>query len=211
MKSGLVTNCVCRSALGPCLLSGRKLIGISNLRAGIRVGIEYSSFLGRCSGWAVVNTQAHREHIAVENLERQEFIPYCPLVKRRRSHARRVTDTLRPLFPGYVFVKINPGEGRWRLMLSTFGVRSVVRCGAEVSLLDDNFIQAIRARELDGVVARPESPYRVGQEVRMSGGSFDGLVGTIIALHERERLTVLMQMLGGAVKVHLSEDRLSPV
>jgi transcriptional antiterminator RfaH len=96
-------------------------------------------------------------------------------------------------------------------MLSTFGVRSVVRCGAEVSLLDDNFIQAIRARETDGVIARPESPYRIGQEVRMSGGAFDGLVGTIIALHERERLTVLMQMLGGTVKVHLYEDQLSPV
>ena len=96
-------------------------------------------------------------------------------------------------------------------MLSTFGVRSIIRCGAEVSLLDENFVRAIRAREVDGVVVRPENPYQVGQEVRMSGGAFDGLVGTIIALHERERLTVLMQMLGGAVKVHLYEDQLSPV
>jgi transcriptional antiterminator RfaH len=175
------------------------------------VHIETTGQLGRRSGWAVVNTQPHREHIAVENLERQEFIPYCPLIKRRRSHARRVTYTLRPLFPGYVFVKINPNEGRWRPMLSTFGVRSIVRCGSELSLLDDNFVQAIRAREVDGVIARPESPFRIGQEVRMSGGAFDGLVGTIIALHERERLTVLMQMLGGAVKVHLYEDQLSPV
>ncbi len=172
---------------------------------------EYGSFLGERWGWAVVNTQPHREHIAVENLQRQDFIPYCPLIQRRRRHARRVMDVLRPLFPGYLFVKVNPDRERWRPMLSTLGVRSIVRCGGEVSLLEDGFIQAIRAREVDGVVSRPQSPYQVGQEVRRNGGAFDGLVGTIIELHERERLTVLMQMLGGAVKVRLNEGQLSPV
>ncbi len=52
---------------------------------------------------------------------------------------------------------------------------------------------------------------QVGQEVRMTGGALDGLVGTIIELHERERLTVLIQMLGGAVKIRLHEAQLSPV
>ena len=172
---------------------------------------EYGHYLGRPTGWAVVNTQPHREHIALENLQRQEFIPYCPLVKRRRRHARRVTDVLRPLFPGYLFVKINPDAERWRPMLSTFGVRSVVRCGDKVSLLDDIFVQALRAREVEGVISRPQSPYQIGQEVRVSGGVFDGLVATILELHEPDRLTVLMQLLSRAVKVRLDEGQISPV
>ena len=172
---------------------------------------EYGLYLGRRFGWAVVNTQPHREHIAVENLQRQEFIPYCPLIKRRHRHARRANDVLRPLFPGYLFVKINPDLTRWRPMLSTFGVRSVVRCGEEVSLLDDAFVQALRAREIDGVISRPASPYQIGQEVRVTDGAFGGLVATIIEMHERDRLTVLMQLLSRVVKVRLDESQVTSV
>jgi transcriptional antiterminator RfaH len=174
------------------------------------VRTEYSHFLQGRTGWVVINTQPHREQIAVENLLRQDFLPYCPLIKRRRRHARRVTDVLRPLFPGYLFVKINPDLERWRPMLSTLGVRCVVRCGDKVSLLDDAFVQAIRAREVEGVISRPVSPYQEGQEVRVSGGAFDGLVATIVEMHPPDRLTVLMQLLNRTVRVRLDEGQISP-
>ena len=57
--------------------------------------------------WAAVNTQPHREQVAHANLERQGFVTYCPVVRRRRSHARRVDEVLRPLFPGYLFVNVS--------------------------------------------------------------------------------------------------------
>ncbi|MGZ5916982.1 MAG: transcription termination/antitermination protein NusG [Methyloceanibacter sp.] len=172
---------------------------------------EYGHYSARPTGWAVINTQPHRERIALENLQRQEFTPYCPIVKRRLRHARRVVDVLRPLFPGYLFVKINPEVERWRPMLSTFGVRNVVRCHDKVSLLDDAFVQALRAREVEGVISRPQSPYQIGQEVRISGGAFDGLVATIVEMHAQDRLTVLMQILSRAVNVRIDEDQISPV
>lgn len=196
----------------PCDAAEQKLVRHSFRTIAIDggfVGTEYGHYLGRRCGWAVVNTQPHREQIAVENLQRQEFVPYCPLVRRRHRHARRVADVLRPLFPGYLFVRIKPDLERWRPMLSTVGVRSVVRCGEKVSLLDDAFVHAIRAREVDGVISRPECPYRIGQQVRVSGGAFDGLVATIVEMHERDRLTVLMQILSRTVKVRLDESQVS--
>lgn len=153
----------------------------------------------------------HREHIALEHLQRQDFWAYCPLIKRRRSHARRVSDVMRPLFPGYLFVRINPTAQRWRPLLSTHGVRSLVRCGDELSLLGDDFVRELKAREVDGVIARPASPYHVGQQVRVAGGAFDGLIATIVELNERDRLTVLMQLLSRSVKVRLDEGQISPV
>ena len=172
---------------------------------------EYGHYLGHAVGWAVVNTQPHKEHIALENLQRQDFRAYCPLIKRRRSHGRRVTETLRPLFPSYVFVRIKPDAQRWRPLLSTHGVRTLVRCGDQLSLIDDAFVQSLKAREVDGVIARPPSPYRIGQQVRMAGGAFDGLVATIVEMHERDRLTVLMQLLSRDVKVSIDECQISPV
>ena len=130
---------------------------------------------------------------------------------RRRTHARRTCDVLRPLFPGYLFVQVNPEIDRWRPMLSTFGVRSVLRCGDRLSFIDDAFIESLKAREIDGVITRPSSPYQVGQEVRLSGGAFDGMVATIIDMDERDRLTVLMDLLNRPVRVKVDERQIAPV
>ena len=54
-------------------------------------------------------------------------------------------------------------------------------------------------------------PYRVGQQIRLAGGAFDGLVATIIEMHERDRLTVLMDLLNRPVKVKVEETQVAPV
>jgi len=173
--------------------------------------IEYSDYCGAPFDWAVINTHPHREQFAVENLQRQEFRVYCPFIRRQRRHARRVSEVLRPLFPGYLFAQVNPDSQRWRPMLSTFGVRNVVQCGDRLSLIDDAFIQSLMDREVNGAIARPKSPYQVGQEVRIAGGAFDGLVATILDMDERDRLTVLMDLLNRPVKVKIDERQISPV
>src|SRR5262249_29633278 len=68
--------------------------------------------------WIAINTHPHREHIALENLRRQQFEAYCPMLRKRRSHARRVELVLRPLFPNYLFVRANAQLARWRPILS---------------------------------------------------------------------------------------------
>lgn len=150
--------------------------------------------------WVVVNTHPHRENLAIENLVRQQFFVYCPQIRKRVTHARRSQDVLRPLFPSYLFVQIKES---WRSILSTLGVRSLVMCGEELSYLDDGFVQNLKAREVDGVIARPEEPYRIGQQVRLAGGAFDGLVATILSLNDKDRLFVLLEMLNRPVKVNV--------
>ena len=162
------------------------------------------------SSWAVVNTQPHRERTALENLARQDFHAYCPMVRKRIRHARRAQDALRPLFPGYVFVRVDPDLRRWRPILSTIGVRTVVCCGAQPSLVDDGFVRSLQAREIEGVVTRPVILLQIGQEVRISGGPFDGLVATIIEMDEKERLVVLMDLLRRPTKVRIEAQSVMP-
>jgi transcriptional antiterminator RfaH len=161
--------------------------------------------------WAAVNTQPHRERVALDNLERQGFSTYCPFIRRRRSHARRVEEVLRPLFPGYLFVNVGSGQDCWRPILSTYGVRTLVRCGDRPSQVDARFIHALQAREVDGAIVRPAVPYRIGQQVQVVAGPCDGLVATILSLDERDRVTVLLDLMSRRVKAHLDSAQVMPL
>jgi len=171
---------------------------------------EYRDFLDRHTAWAVVNTHPHREHIALENLWRQDFVSYCPMIRKRIRSARRAQEVLRPLFPSYVFVRAADAP-QWRPILSTYGVRTMVRFGDQLSLLDNRFIESLRAREVDGAIVKPDRPFAVGQEVRMAGGPFDGLVAKIIETREKDRLIVLLNMLNQPVRVKVTAEQVTQV
>jgi transcriptional antiterminator RfaH len=157
--------------------------------------------------WAVVYTQPHAELLALKNLERQHYVTYCPMIRRRRSHARRVSQVLRPLFSNYVFVQIDPQRERWRPILSTYGVRSVVQAGDRLGTLDDAFVQSLKAREVDGVVTRPAQPYRPGQAVRLVDSAFEGIIATILTMDDKDRLVVLFDLLNRPVRARVRAEQ----
>lgn len=163
------------------------------------------------TGWAAVNTQPHRESLALEHLRRQDFECYCPMVSKRVRHARRQYQTLRPLFPGYLFVALDLAVQRWRPILSTAGVRTLVRNGDRPALLAPELVAALKAREVDGAVTRPSSPFQVGQSVRIAGGALDGLVARIVEMDEKERLVVLLDLLGGPIRAKLTTDQVAEI
>jgi transcriptional antiterminator RfaH len=172
--------------------------------------LEEPKYSAPPSAWSVVNSQPQREHIALENLARQAFHAYCPMMRKRVRHARRTQEMLRPLFPGYLFVRVNPNLQRWRPILGTYGVRTLVCCGDRPSLLDDGFVEGLKAREIDGAIVRPARPYAPGQQVTMAGGVFDGLIATILEMDEKLRLVVLMDLLNRSTKVRVDANRVTP-
>jgi len=155
----------------------------------------------RAEQWLAIATQPHKERVAIENLQRQCYETYCPMLRKQVRHARRVLDVLRPFFPGYVFAKLG-ADGGWRSMQSTFGVRRVIAFGDRPCLLSGDFIAALRVREVDGAIVKPVKDYRIGQTVYLSGGAFDGLVATIVEMDEKQRLVVLLDLLNQTVRVH---------
>jgi transcriptional antiterminator RfaH len=161
------------------------------------------------AGWIVINTHVNQEHIAIENLVRQNFAVYCPMLLKRRSHARRVEQVRRPLFPGYMFADVDPGRDNWRPILSTAGVRSVVRFGQNFGSVDGSFISELRSLEQDGIIVRSTIQYKVGQKVRLAS-PFEGVVAVILDLDEKDRLTVLMDLMQRPVKAKVRAAEVTP-
>ena len=148
-------------------------------------------------------THPHKERFARENLLRQGFVVYQPLILKRVSHARRVQHLPRALFPGYLFVAAEPETSRWRALGGTLGVRSFIRIGNKPALMSGRFIAELRAREIDGVISRPPVPFQPGDTIRVVRGPFEGTVAKILNAGERDRVAVLLELLHRDVVANL--------
>ena len=160
--------------------------------------------------WLVVNSHPNQERLALEHLHRQSFEPYCPMVGRLVRHARKTEIKARPLFPGYLFVRLDPTNGRWRAILSTIGVRQLVRFGDQLGRLDNGLLEALRQSEVDGLIVTPAARYVPGQAVEIKIPAFAGIVGEILAIDEACRMTVLIEMMQRSVKLQVTAEQVAP-
>ena len=111
------------------------------------------------SYWTIVATPQRKEKYAQVNLERQGFAVYCPMTRTRIKHARSISEVLRPMFPGYLFVQIDQEGRSWRPIQSTAGVRALMRSsGQPVSA--DKLVFTLKAAEGAGASLDKESSGR---------------------------------------------------
>ncbi|MFV2035139.1 MAG: transcriptional activator RfaH [Halocynthiibacter sp.] len=157
--------------------------------------------------WAVASTHPSREHVALQNLTRQGFTAYCPMVRKRIRHARRVEEVLRPVFPGYVFIQIDVDQTQWRPILSTIGIRTLISFGSKLGLLDVEFVQGLKERECAGAVDMDKRPFAAGQKVQLVGGPMDGVLATVLSVEARDRIVVLMELLKRSVRVSVADHQ----
>ncbi len=79
---------------------------------------------------------------------------FTPRRWRTVRHARRVRDVAAPLFPGYLFVSLDPGAVRWRSINGTVGVRYLIAAGDKPLPLPEGFVEAlVKVADASGVVS----------------------------------------------------------
>lgn len=160
-----------------------------------------SETITECSGWLALYTKANQEHIAVDNIVRQGYSAYCPFVERRRKHARKVDKVRRPLFPGYAFARLTSQQPQWRPLLSTKGVSGVVRFGDRLGFVPVGLLEQLQSCEQRGGLARVAAPaFPSGTQVRIIDGPFNNLIGRILSLPEKDRVWVLIDIMGREVR-----------
>jgi transcriptional antiterminator RfaH len=158
--------------------------------------------------WYAVYTQPHGETKALEHLSRQGYSVYLPRYRTRISHARRRLTVSRPLFPRYLFAGIDRASMRWRPILSTFGVADVVRAGDEPAPVPPEIVSAIREREEAGNFDRlnPQQSLPLGELVRVTAGAFEDMVGRLVEFRDQDRVVLLLELLGRAVRAQLPAE-----
>ncbi len=158
------------------------------------------------SFWHVVQTHAHAELRAQTHLARQGFETYLPRYLKRRRHARRVETVASPLYPSYLFVTFNPAVHRWRSIHSTIGVARLVCNGEAPATIDEAIVRGLKNREnADGFIELARRQFAPGEKVRVRDGAFCDCLGLFESMGDRDRVAILLDLLGRKVRVVLDE------
>lgn len=155
--------------------------------------------------WFVVQTHPGAEDKAEINLRRQGFEFYTPRYLKKRSHARKVEMVSAPLFPRYLFVKMDPAAIRWRSIRSTIGVRDLVCVGDDPTPVPAGIVEALMANEDDqgyiGLGSRDE--FIKGQEIEIVDGPLADMAAVVELVDDKDRVVVLLSLLGRQVRTRV--------
>jgi transcriptional antiterminator RfaH len=156
------------------------------------------------SRWYVVQTQPHAEARADEHLRRQGFTTYLPKLIKSRRHARKTEKVSRPLFPRYMFVLIDSTHQAWHVIRSTYGVSHLVGGPNGPTAVRDDVITALRQREwADGHFHFDAPKFVRGAAVQVLDGVFASCMGLYESMSDKDRVTVLLNLLGRRARVIL--------
>jgi transcriptional antiterminator RfaH len=160
------------------------------------------------SAWHVVQVHLHAETKAEMHLSRQGFETYLPRYLKRRRHARRTETVAAPLYPSYLFVRFNSSIHRWRSIHSTRGVVRLVCNGDVPAALDQAIIENLKSREnAQGFIQLERRlKFALHDKVRVCEGAFTDCLGLVEGVSDRDRVVILLNMLGRKVRVLLNEE-----
>ena len=152
--------------------------------------------------WSVAQTKPHEEAIALRNLRRQRFEAFYPFVLLPNRYHRLA---VRPVFPGYVFVKLDD-DSTWSPINSTLGVRRLLtnavkeseyRRPARIPFVED--LRRLRVRPT-GVT---EDTLPAGTVVRIKRGPFAQHMA-LVHMSVEDRVHLLLQVFAREISVEFS-------
>ncbi len=153
------------------------------------------------SYWACARLESRREAVARHFLRLAGYQVYIPQIREQRLRRHRRIEVIAPLFPAYAFIVI---ERKWHTARWSIGVTAIIMDGVAPAKVPDQVIDEIRHREVRGAVELPQAPsMKVGDRVRVLGGPFQGHLGLYAGMKPRERIEVLLMLLGGQQRVTL--------
>jgi len=151
--------------------------------------------------WFAIHTRARHEKQIETRLRDCGISTFLPVVKEvhRWSDRRKIVEL--PLFSCYLFVHIAPSEKTRLTVLGTDGVIGLVGVRGRGTPVPDAEIECIRQLLNRNIALLPHAFLKVGQRVRIRGGSLDGIEGVIAGGNGDRKLVVSIELIQRSVAV----------
>jgi len=158
--------------------------------------------------WYAATTLPRQELVAAENLRAQDFEFLLPRMHVSKRHARRVIQAIDPVFPGYIFVRMDPAVTAWRSINGTRGVGHLVMSGERPLPARRGVVETIlRSIGPDGMIKFTD-PVQPGARVRLVAGPFADALGEVVSLDARGRVNLLLSLFGMSVYAEVKRNNL---
>ena len=154
--------------------------------------------------WFAVYTTCRHEKRVARHLEQRQIENFLPLYRAQhkwKDGSRALVDL--PLFPGYVFVRI---ESRNRCgVLAVPGVVSMIGTATRPAPLPDLEVETLRAG-LDPMRTEPHPLLIVGQRVRIKAGALAGVEGIVVRKKSGMRVVLTLSLLMQSIAIEVDGD-----
>jgi transcription antitermination factor NusG len=164
------------------------------------------------ANWYAVQTRARNEKVIAERLQEQGLITFLPLVTEIRTWSDRKKKVELPLFSCYVFVKLVFGNNEARMRLyRTNGVFGIVSMRGEAIPIPEEQIEALRTVVTQKIAWSAHDFLKVGQRVRIRGGSMDGVEGVLLSRDGDRTLIISVDAIQRSLAVRVEGYEVEPL
>jgi transcriptional antiterminator RfaH len=152
--------------------------------------------------WYVVYSKPQKESCAKFHIRAKGLEVYFPRLSLPKNSMR--AKPIIPLFPNYLFVRLNVRSAEYDYVAWSPGVKRIVGFNGSPAPIDDEILTFLMSKsDSDGIIPA-ESNLRTGQEVRITKGPFSGLLGIIREpSNAKGRVRVLLTLLNRDMDVEL--------
>lgn len=159
--------------------------------------------------WFALRVKSRCERVVATIARNKGFEEFLPIYQSRRHWSDRLKEVELPLFPGYVFCRLDPLH---RLPLLTIpGVLHFVGIGKNPVAIEDTEVAAIRTAVQSGLTTEPWCFLETGQRVRLEDGPLAGLEGILVDASKQQRVVVSVNLLKRSVAVAIERQWAIPV
>jgi len=164
----------------------------------------------RAHAWYAIHVQSKFEKVASEVLRDKGYEEFLPFYREKRQWSDRVKQLDLPLFPGYLFCRIDI-TGRLLPILTTPGVLGIVSAGNCPIAVSDQEIETVQAVVRSGLPAMPWPGLTAGNLVLIEHGPLTGVEGVVLDVNKKYRLIVSVPLLQRAVAVEIEREWVRPL
>ena len=159
--------------------------------------------------WFALKVRTRAEDSVRTALEGKGYQVFLPTYLSVRQYSDRIRKVAAPLFPGYVFCRMDPNR---RLpVLMTAGVEYAVGFGGRLESLPAAEIDAIQAITQAGLNAQPWPYLRSGNRVQIAFGAMKGVEGLLLKTQGADRLILSIEMLQRSISVEIERAWVRPL
>ncbi|WP_457808111.1 transcription/translation regulatory transformer protein RfaH [Kushneria sp. EE4] len=145
--------------------------------------------------WYAVQCKSGESFRAAEHLNFQGYTVFHPVIQREKRQRGRAGQVVEPLFPWYLFIRMNPLQDNWAPIRSTRGVIRLLAFGQAPVPVPDVLIDTLRQQITEQPAMSGEYRFSTGECIEITEGPFKALKGLFVAGKGDERVIVLLEIL----------------